>query len=98
MEQLGDLLPEPAQQGQPIREPDWGAFAVPVVGVALQGSVADPWEGAERAGVEVDEAVQEGELRPKRLPVRHTQKANRQARRGDIVPAPRSGGRSAWPR
>ena len=47
------------------------AAAQTVAMIAQEGGTAAPGEGPERAGVEVDVPVEERELGPQRLPVRH---------------------------
>src|SRR5207245_409879 len=74
VEQATDSYAQPLQQRNPVRKPHRGPLSVPVSGVAIEGGPAAPGEGAERAGVEVDVAVQDRELVAEGLPVGHLRK------------------------
>src|SRR5207245_5076204 len=98
VEQATDPYAQPLQQRNPVRKPHRGPLSVPVSGVAIEGGPAAPGEGAERAGVEVDVAVQDRELVAEGLPVGHLRKRTSPPGTRKRVPTSPRGGDEINPR
>src|SRR5712692_3138444 len=87
-QQLADLLPKAREQRQPGRIPDRGPLLVPVLPVSGQGGSAAAGKRTERAGVEVDVALEERKFGPQGSPISHRTRLPQPLRRCPSGAAP----------